>query len=318
MVTFFEQVQLVLAQAPVNDVIGWPSGLLLLASALYAALGNSASRLWEIEPSVGLFLLRGLPVFSLKTMRRVAWGSNTCHFVPGIRSTYGISDFWVRAESITADARRQALDIVRPHSVPLNSLQTHVLSFSRQILAVLSPVIHENRDDAPPDSRLWRATPIGLIVPVTQFHFPSSAPEYQKRATATDFIYFAAIQYHVFHEWVVEVQIGGKTVFTTQGLPPNAVIDVDSETMALYIAAAAMVRRPHSQSPLRASTATKEINNEQYILNLDLVDLDAEACAIDMHSYTSPKSKIRASLRTLAHSYFMVVQSIKVRSHKNI
>ena len=42
---------LVFAQAPVNDVVSWPPGLLLLATVLYATLGTSPHELWEIEPN---------------------------------------------------------------------------------------------------------------------------------------------------------------------------------------------------------------------------------------------------------------------------
>lgn len=298
MSSFLEQVQMVLAQAPVNDVVGWPSGMLLLATVVYAALGNSSTRLFEIDPSIGLFLFRGLPVFALKPMGKVRWASTRCHFVSGVRTAYGISNFWVRGESVTPDTRKIVLD---------------------SVLEVLSPVIYENRDDAPLDTRLWRPTPAGLVIPSDVSNptsLPISTPETAKRFPAMDFIYFSAIQYHVFHEWVVEVEVNGKRVFTTQGLPPNTVIDVENETSALYVVAAAMIRRPHSQSPLRNGPATREVNSSDrhYIVSLDQVDRNAEACEIDMHSYSSPNAKIRASLSTLARAYCNVVQHIKMRA----
>ncbi|KAF7345219.1 hypothetical protein MSAN_01898500 [Mycena sanguinolenta] len=287
MLSFFEQQ--VLAQAPVNDVVSWPSGLLLLASVLYAALGNTPRQLWAIEPSVGFFLFRGLPMFSFKTMRMVRWASTACHFVPGIRSAFGISNFWVRAEAITASARAQAL---------------------QQVTALLSPVIQELREEPPLDARFWNATDAGLIVGALSVP-PSPAAENLKKATAKDFLHFAATDYHVFRDWVVEIQSGGKIVFSTRGIPASTAIDVDSEATALYIVAANMVRRPHAQSSLRA--AAKKIDDESYVLDLDSINLNAPACAIDMHSYSSPEAKISASLHELAHSYYMVIQHIKAR-----
>jgi hypothetical protein len=96
----------------VNDVVSWPSGLLLLATVLYAALGTSPDLLWEIEPVTGFFLFAGLPKISLPPMRRVNWVANACHFVPGIRSAFGLSNFWVRSNEVTTEARAKALEKV--------------------------------------------------------------------------------------------------------------------------------------------------------------------------------------------------------------
>ncbi|KIK01119.1 hypothetical protein K443DRAFT_7167, partial [Laccaria amethystina LaAM-08-1] len=85
---------LVFAQAPVNDVVSWPPGLLLLATVLYATLGTSPNQLWEIEPVTGVFLFTGLPKLSIRGMQRVNWVTSACHFVPGIRSAFGRANFW--------------------------------------------------------------------------------------------------------------------------------------------------------------------------------------------------------------------------------
>lgn len=111
-IMFLYLIEKVVAQAPVNDVISWPSGLLLLASVLYAALGNGPEKLWEIEPTAGLFLFAGLPLISIPRMQKVNWVSTTCHFVSRIRSAYGKSNFWIRAESVTEGARTEALQRV--------------------------------------------------------------------------------------------------------------------------------------------------------------------------------------------------------------
>lgn len=81
---------LVFAQAPVNDVVSWPPGLLLLATVLYATLSSSPNDLWEIEPVTGIFLFAGLPKLSIRGMQRINWVTSACHFVPGIRSAYHV------------------------------------------------------------------------------------------------------------------------------------------------------------------------------------------------------------------------------------
>ncbi|KAJ7055855.1 hypothetical protein C8F01DRAFT_1373360 [Mycena amicta] len=290
MISLFD-IQQVLAQAPGNDFVSWPSGLLLLAAVLYAALGNTPRQLWEIDPSVGWFLFGGLPMFSFKAMRKVKWGSNICHFVPGIRTSFGVSNFWLRADAVTADARKEAL---------------------KRATAVLSPVIHEVKDEPPLDTTLWSVTDIGLLLPAGHSSQPPTPVGNLKQATAKDFLNFAATDYHVFRDWIVDIQTGGKTVFSTRGIPEAALIDVDTVTTALYIAAANMVRRPHSQTHLRG-LATR-ITDDHYVLNLDLVNFDAPACAIDIHSYAPQEAKIASSLYELAQSYYLVVQYIKMNS----
>ncbi|KIY67858.1 hypothetical protein CYLTODRAFT_490261 [Cylindrobasidium torrendii FP15055 ss-10] len=291
-------VEQVVAQAPVNDVISWPSGLLLLASVLYAALGNSPDFLWEIEPIAGLFLASGLPVVSIPLMLKVNWVSKTCHFVSHIRTAYGESEFWIRSEAVTVHARKTALE---------------------KVTGTISCVRLEKWDNEPPlDEENWRATSAGLLYPFKHLPPPSPSPGASKSShiTAEDFLYFAAIDYHAFRSWKVEIHSGGKCVFSTAGMPASTVIDVDSEDSAIYVVAANMVRRPHSQSPLRAAATL--VGEDSYTLNIDAVDLNAPACAIDFHSYAPEKSKVSASLVQLAHSYYTVVQHIKATSDSEI
>jgi hypothetical protein len=111
-VIFLSFVHPVLAQAPVNNIVSWPAGLLLLASILYISLGTSPDHLWEIEPATGFFMWSGLPLISIPAMKHMTWSSNVCHFIPRICSAYGVSNFWVRSEEITPTAQSDALNKV--------------------------------------------------------------------------------------------------------------------------------------------------------------------------------------------------------------
>lgn len=165
-----------------NDVVSWPSGLLLLASILYAALATSPDLLWEIEPVTGFFLFAGLPKISLSTMRRVAWVASACHFVPGIRSAFGRSNFWVRSNEVSTEARAKALE---------------------KVLSQLRCVTYR-----PPgtllDEKMWSITSSGML---TKPILVPSSPQYEYRCPlpiARDFLLFAAIDYHAFREWEVQ------------------------------------------------------------------------------------------------------------------
>lgn len=158
------------------------------------------------------------------------------------------------------------------------------------------------------DSTLWNMTPAGLLQPVKPATASPSSAVKPGPATAKDFLLFAAIDYHVFREWEVEIRSGDKSVFSTKGIQPSAVVDVDSEEAALYIVAANMVRRPHSQSPIRAKAT--QLGEETFVLDLDSVDINAPACWIDFHSYAPDNAKVSASLSQLAHSYFVIVHHI--------
>jgi hypothetical protein len=141
----------VLAQAPANDLVSWPPGLLLLATILYASLGSSADHLWEIEPATGFSMWSGLPLFSIPAMKRMRWASPTCHFIPGIRSAYGTTNFWVRSAEVTPVARSEALN---------------------QALSVLSCVVYEEK---PFDQSLWKLTTDGLVHPLDDIPPPHKA-----------------------------------------------------------------------------------------------------------------------------------------------
>ncbi|KAJ3878649.1 hypothetical protein F5051DRAFT_460420 [Lentinula edodes] len=288
--------QTVLAQAPVNDVVSWPSGLLLLASILYAALGTSPDRLWEIEPSSGIFLFSGLPKISIPLMQRVTWASNACHFVPGVRSANGVSNFWIRAENVTASARAEAL---------------------QKALSLLQCVSWDIRAEAVRelklDTKIWKLSPEGLIYPTSQVAFRPNAkplistPDIKLPSLsiplAWDFLLFAAIEYHAIQHWVVEVR-RKEHIFSTYGMPFHSVVNVDSEEDALVVVAAQMVRRPHGQSSLHArAREIMDPQTEHFFLDLDAIDLD--------------RSKVSASLRELAHSYYVVAQHIRRHAPRN-
>ncbi|KIK71500.1 hypothetical protein GYMLUDRAFT_66697 [Collybiopsis luxurians FD-317 M1] len=294
--------QTVLAQAPVNDVISWPSGLLLLASVLYAALGSSVDRLWEIEPASGIFLFSGLPQISIPLMQRVTWAANACHFVSGIRNANGISNFWIKSEKVSAAARAEAL---------------------QKALKVLECASWEIRPDAPHEPRLdpslWKLTSEGLLIPVAlaaSKSRPPSTPNVKSSSipVTRDFLLFAAAEYHAIQHWVVDIRRKG-VMYSTLGMPFHSIVDVDSEEDALVVVAAQMVRRPHGQSSLRGKAQKiMDSEKEHYALDLDGVDLDAPICTIDFNSYAPESSKVSATLRELAHSYYVVAQHIKQTS----
>ncbi|KAI0078420.1 hypothetical protein K474DRAFT_922770 [Panus rudis PR-1116 ss-1] len=289
------------AQAPVNDIVSWPSGLLLLATILYIALGTSPDDLWSMEPIVGLLTGTGLPLFSLPTMRKVRWVASACHFVPGIRSANGTSAFWIRTEDITSEARSSSL--------------RKVLQCMRCV-SVASPafVIDETR---------WKVNEWGFLeshnVPSSLaspplLHTKSvSPPSSMHVPTAHDFLLFAAIDYHVFREWNVHIVRKGDPIFSTEGSERSCIFDVCSEEDALPIVAAQMVRRPKSQSVLRqlASHDGEEDDPSPYILDLNSCSLDEPICCIDIHSYAPREHAVRASLRELAGAYYRVVRYFK-------
>lgn len=279
----------VLAQAPANDVISWPSGLLLLATVLYAALGQHSDNLWAVDPSVGLFLGTGLPVFSLGAMRRVNWVSDACHFVSGIRTAHGKSNFWMRSNEITKTARVQAFEMAT---------------------SSLHCVLYEP-PTRPLDEDLWRLTPAGLLAPTAWTALPPSAKP--DAPSARDFLLFAATDYHVFRDCEVNVYRGPELLFSTRGMAASSVIDVDSEEQALALVAAHMIRRPHSQTALQDHAENEGSTTDEGPWKLDLagIDLDMPICAVDFHSYSPLSSKVSASLRELASSYYRVVSHIR-------
>lgn len=263
---------------------------LLFASVLYAAMGTTPDALWSVDPVMGLFLGEGLPHFSVAAMQRVSWTAKACHFVPRIRPAYGKTNFWIPSESVSPFARQEAL---------------------RKTLTTLSPVVQE-----PPeiniDRNLWRLDPTGLLVPTYSAPVLEPSTDTIASPSAHDFLLFAALHYHAFWEWEVQVEWKGELAFTTKGTGPRALFDVDSEGMALPIVVAQLVRRPHAQSPLRA-VALHTSNHEYgpYHISLDSLSRTDPACSIDFHSYAAESSKISASLNDLASAYYRVIRYIK-------
>ncbi|ESK94470.1 hypothetical protein Moror_8128 [Moniliophthora roreri MCA 2997] len=278
----------VLAQAPANDIVTWPPGLLLLASVLYAALGTSAEELWKIDPAVGPVLCFGIPMVSIPTMQHVNWVSNTCHFIPRIRASYGQSNFWIPSEKVSRQAREDALQMA---------------------LRVMHCFIRRTQSV---DDSMWKVSSAGLVTPITRPNSTSQGTG-RRSPSARDFLLFAATDYHVFRNWEVKISVKGRLVFTTKSMPSKSIVDVDSEQSALYVVAAHMVRRPYSQSPFIHNLAKHQGDGEldPWTLDLDHVDLDAPACTIDFHSYAPVGSKVSASLRELAGAYYRVVGDIK-------
>ncbi|KAF8893489.1 hypothetical protein BD779DRAFT_1506556 [Infundibulicybe gibba] len=287
------------AQAPVNDVISWPPGLLLLATVLYAALGAAPDTLWDIEPAIGLFLGTGLPLVSLPTMQRVNWVARACHFVPGIRTAHGYSNFWIRTEDISQKGRSDVLQAV---------------------LGTLQPVVYERPElhNTPPPP--WKVNELGLLEEIdtlpSKNPAPSNQPASADHLSARDFLLFSAVHYHAFWEWEVHIERKDEIIFSTQGTDARAVFSVNNPTDALPIVAAQLVRRPHSQSFIR-QIACQVPGSEPpiFTLNLDRVSHTTPACAIDFHSYAKDTAKVSASLEELAGAYFRVVQYIKRSGH---
>ncbi|PPQ95187.1 hypothetical protein CVT26_014879 [Gymnopilus dilepis] len=281
------------AQAPVNDVVSWPSGMLLLATILYAALGTSPDLLWDIEPVTGFFFFDGLPKISIPLMQQVNWVSRTCHFVPDIRSSFGVQNFWVRSNDVSAKARAEAL-------------QNVVSKFGCVTYALPSEPIND------------KISPEGLMVYAKSASSPSPKSEIPcPPPVARDFLLFAAIDYHVFREWEVQILSQGKVVFSTKDMPASSVLDVSCEEEAVYLAAAHMVARPHSQSIMRSMS--ERTGNDQlgpYLLNLDTINRDAPICAVDFHSYAPEDHKVSATLSELGRAYYRVVKFLKDQASK--
>lgn len=224
-------------------------------------------------------------------MRRVNWVSDACHFVPNIRTAHGRSNFWMRSNEITKSARAEVLEMV-----------------TSSLYCVLYEPLGWPLDND------WRLTPAGLLVPATRATLPPSAQSSRPDApSARDFLLFAATDYHVFRACEVKVYRGSQLEFSTRGMTPNSVIDVDSEEQALAVVAAQMVRRPHSQTMLHDHAKNEGSTADEGPWKLDLagVDLNMPICAIDFHSYCPVGSKVSASLKELACSYYRVVSHIR-------
>jgi len=286
----------VMAQAPVNDVIAWPPGLLLLATVLYAALGAAPDTLWDIEPAIGILMGSGLSFFAIPTMQRVVWVTNACHFVPRIRTAYGVSNFWVRSDQVSpvarADAMKAALDVMSPVAYePLEGGGSYIFDPSR-----------------------WKVTDAGLLQGIDDG--PPKAPDTTELPLARHFLHFAAIHYHAFWEWDVQIMARDKLLFSTRDSEGGTVFDVDSVASALPIVAAQMVRRPYSQSVLRGRALHQpgSPDSDVYILDIEHINRDDLICTIDFHSYAPDSAKVAASLNELAYAYYRVVQYLKHQS----
>lgn len=279
-----------MAQAPANDVVSWPPGLLLLAAVLFAALGAAPDTLWNLEPAIGLFMGEGLSFFAIPTMQRVAWVANACHFVPRIRSSNGISNFWIRSDQVSSVARADAM---------------------KAALTVMSPVAYEPVEGPFQfDASRWKVTDVGLLQGIDDE--PPEPPNTTVTPLARDFLYFAAIHYHAFWEWDVQIMAHDKLLFSTAGSAEGAVYDVDSSASALSIVAAQMVRRPYSQSVLRGHARHEgTLESGPYMLDIQDINRDEPICAIDFHSYAPQSVKVAASLNELASAYYRVVQYLK-------
>jgi len=279
-----------MAQAPVNDVVSWPPGLILLAAVLYAALGAAPDTLWNLEPAIGLFMGEGFSFFAIPTMQRVSWVAKACHFVPRIRTTSGISNFWIRSDQVSAVARSNAM---------------------KAALDVMSPVVYE--PEAQIDVSRWKVTDAGLLQDILDG--PPEPPNTAEIPTARDFLCFAAVHYHAFWEWDVRIMAQDKLLFSTGGSAEGTIFDVDSSDAALPIVAAQMVRRPHSQSILRKRARHEgALESDPYILDIQHIDRDKPICAIDFHSYAPESAKVAVSLNELAAAYYRVVQYLKCTS----
>ncbi|KAF9010586.1 hypothetical protein BDQ17DRAFT_1515550 [Cyathus striatus] len=280
-----------MAQAPVNDVISWPPGLLLLAAVLYAALAAPPDTLWSIEPSIGIFMGRGFPLISIPIMQKVAWVTNACHFVSRIRRATGVTNFWIGTEAIKQPTRLEVL---------------------RKVLHVLDPIIYEQSGVY--DTSSWMLNSYGLIEPAANNNSCTSTNTKKlddTDPTAEDFLYFAAVHYHAFWEWEIEIYHNEKMLFTTKGTPPASLFDIDT-------VAAQIIRRPASQSLIRPQADVIEgRNTTAYRLNLAKVNEDTPCCSVDFHSYASSSSKVSTSLRRLSIAYYRVISYIK-RQNKQV
>ena len=230
-------------------------------------------------------------------MQRVDWVAKACHFVPRIRSAFGLSNFWICSKEVSIEARTIAFEKVRS-----------------QLSCVTYPPLEK-----PLDERYWCVTPSGMLAKPT---LVSITPSYEIKCPppiVRDFLLFAAVEYHAFREWGVKIYSKGSMVFSTKNMIPYAVVDVYSEEDAMQVVAAQMVRRPHSQSELRGrATKLGDGKNGPYVLDLDTIDRNVPICAIDFHSYSPEDHKVSATLSELGRSYFRVVRYLKDNSPRDI
>ncbi|KAH7103653.1 hypothetical protein BKA62DRAFT_696051, partial [Auriculariales sp. MPI-PUGE-AT-0066] len=275
------------AQAPINDLISWPPGLLLLATVLYASLGKTADQLWPIEPSVGVFLADGLPHIALPLAHEIDWEPSACHFIPRVRRATGFSNVWLPADKILAPAREEAL---------------------AKCLAALPCIWHG--DPGIVDWGRWRATTHGLVYPLQPLPSAEPALVTERLPTAEELLLFAAIGYHLNEPGQVDIKEGGSLIFSTAGMRSDAIIDVDNEDAALVVVVSYMLRRPAFERHLKYTTLDGEDHVEVQVE--DLV-LDAPAFGIDFGSFASFDAILKPSLRELVAAYLQVLCYIRSR-----
>ena len=203
----------------------------------------------------------------------------------------------MRSNEVSTEARAKALD---------------------RVLSKLRCVTYRP-SEIPLDKKMWSITSSGMLIKPSLI---SSSPSYVFKGpppTAHDFLLFAAVDYHAFREWEVQIYSKGSMVFSTRNMTASAIIDVQSEEDAIQVVAAQMVRRPHSQSVLRGrATKLSDDENGPYALDLDTIDRNVPICSIDFHSYSAEDHKVSATLSELGRSYFRVVRYLKDNSPRDI
>ncbi|KAL1735098.1 hypothetical protein EV714DRAFT_268373 [Schizophyllum commune] len=280
----------VLAQAPVNDIVGWPTGLLLLATCMYVILGTKYEDLWSIDPSTGPFLWSGFPMHSIPALYHSDQTASVCHFLPRVRTVFGPSTIWAPSEKISQEARADVL---------------------RKATKVIHPVLPDPQHTEV--DQTWLLEPSGLLRQKEILENPGLAPS--EDATARDFLLFAAIEYFRLDKCRckgVEVCVyrGTCCLFSTKGLPRRWVMDVDNEEMALRVVAAILHCHPHVESQLSTYAVTGPPSCR---VQLDQIDAQKDLCIVITSFGTSVDDKcgVHTSLNELAKAYFIVVQHHK-------
>ncbi|KAF9503262.1 hypothetical protein BS47DRAFT_1356346 [Hydnum rufescens UP504] len=247
----------VLAQAPANDIISWPSGLLLLASILYAGLGTESDR--------------GLPIFSLKAMRRVKWVSNACHF---------LSDIRLEKDQL----RSSPCHIQTPRNAP-----------GQEFMEIDVRGSHNPRNLDP-------VTPSSLSIKPS-LPDPPSARDFLLFAAA-DYHIFRDWTVNVYQG--DEPQFS--TLWMPHSSVID--VDSEDKALAV-VAAHMVRRPYSQTLLRDCAKNEGSTDEGPWKLNLVGVNLDGPICAIDFHSYSSTSAKVSASLNELARAYYRVVQHIK-------
>ncbi|KAL1695799.1 hypothetical protein GGG16DRAFT_44937 [Schizophyllum commune] len=275
----------VLAQAPVNDIVGWPTGLLLLATCMYVILGTKYEDLWSIDPSIGPFLWSGSPMRSIHALYPSDQTASVCHFLPRVRTVFGPSTIWAPSEKVSEEARADVL---------------------RKATKVIHPVLPDPQHIE--IGQTWPLTASGLLRPAEPLANLATAQRGQsERATARHFLLFAAIEdLNKRTELEVHVYEGTDRLFSTKGLPRRWVMDVDNEKMALIVVAANLHQLAESQREWCAVTSSPVRR-----VQLDRIVADKKLCITSFEPSVDDKCGVYASFNELAEAYFIVVQHHK-------